>query len=243
MVSDDDTEATNNAKHSMAEANGDEEQGMTEAGVHHLTDTEKTIASSSHSPRPTRTFSRGLRERQDSSKFFGGFGQLNDAVKLHQKIGASISDGRYQTLDILREESLPLSQVKVLQESKIRFKARERSIRQTVLFTLFMLICYFVFGVLIVVRIGGQTIQNALLYAVYTMTSTGFGSVKVPLTQGFMVFLIFFMFYGVACVVLLVSKKNDVSSLDLDLPCSSYPFIIYQLLGVTSVSLRLSRIF
>jgi hypothetical protein len=197
MVSDDDdTKATSN---NMAESIDD--GGVPESG---------NIASSPHSPRAERRLSRVPRERQDSSKFFGGFGQLNEAVKLHQKIGASMKDGRYETLDIIAEESPSLSQVKMLQESKIRFKARERSIRQTAAVTLFMFICYFVFAVLLVVCIGGQTVQNAFLYAVYTMTSTGFGSVKVPLTQGFLVSLIFLMLYGVACVTLLVSKKNSV---------------------------------
>ena len=140
------------------------------------------------------------------SKFFGGFQELNQEVKLHRKIGASITkDGNYQTLDILAKDG-SLSFVKPVKESKIQFDARRTSIRQTASVTLFMLICYFVVGVTMVVRIGGQSVQNAIFYLVYTMTSTGFGTVEVPLEGYFPIFLIFLMFYGVGCVTLIVSS-------------------------------------
>ena len=138
-------------------------------------------------------------------KFFGGFGELNQEVKLHRKIWASITkDGKCQTLDILAKEG-SLSREKTVKESKIQFDARKISIRQTASVALFMLIFYFVLGVTIVVRVGGQTIQNAIFYLVYTMTSTGFGTVEMPLEGYFPTFLIFLMFYGVGCITLVVS--------------------------------------
>jgi hypothetical protein len=161
-----------------------------------------SISPAHHSDRRLRWVSR---ERQDSTRFFGGFGDLNREVKLHRKIGASIKDGKYETLDNLAEESL--SRVKHVKESEIRFTARKKSMRQTVTVSFFLLICYFAAGVSYSVRVGGHTIESAFLYCVYTMTSTGFGSVQQPLTSSSLVFLIFLMFFGIACITLLVSPE------------------------------------
>ena len=128
-----------------------------------------------------------LSNQEMSARFLGGFGELNLAVKLHQKIGMSTIDGKYETLHNLAKGSL--SQIKFAQEAKIRLMAHKRSIRQTFVVALAMISIYFLLGTLIVVHLGGQTLDQALLYCVYTMTSSGFGSVKVPLTQSFLVFL------------------------------------------------------
>ena len=143
-----------------------------------------------------------LKRQEMSARFLGGFGELNLAVKLHQKIGLSTIDGKYVTLHNLAKGSL--SQIKFAQESKIRLLAHKRSIRQTFAVALAMILSYFLLGTLIVVHVGGQTLDQALLYCVYTMTSSGFGSVKVPLTQSFLVFLIFLMYFGVASITLVV---------------------------------------
>jgi len=178
-----------------------------------LTEAELT-APSSHNPNVQKQVSnRHLkfnfvtekhRIRQESTtNMFGGFGEMNQAVKLYQKIGANVKDGKYETLDKLYMGS---SEVAIMKESRIKFQAREKSIRQTTAFTLFLFACYFLVCVPILVHVGGIGFQNALLYCVYSMTSTGFGSVKVPLTSSaFLVFLICLMLYGVACVVLVAS--------------------------------------
>jgi hypothetical protein len=162
-----------------------------------------SLSPAHHSGRRLRFVSH---ERQDSTRFFGGFGDLNREVKLHRKIGASIKDGKYETLDNLAEESL--SRVKHVRESEIRFEARKKSMRQTFTASLVMLICYFVAGVSFSVRVGGHAIESAFLYCVYTMTSTGFGNVQQPLTSTSSFFLVFLMFFGMACVTLLVSEKD-----------------------------------
>jgi len=110
-----------------------------------LTEAELT-APSSHNPNVQKQVSnRHLkfnfvtekhRIRQESTtNMFGGFGEMNQAVKLYQKIGANVKDGKYETLDKLYMGS---SEVAIMKESRIKFQAREKSIRQTTAFTLFL---------------------------------------------------------------------------------------------------------
>ena len=181
------------------------------------------------------------RIRQESTaNMFGGFSEMNQYVKLYQKIGQSVKDGKYETLDKLYIGS---SEVAFMEEHRIKFQARAKSIRHTTGVTMLLFLSYFLICVPVLVHVGGIGFQNALLYCVYSMTSTGFGSVKVPLTSSsFLVFLMFVMFFGVACVMLVaatlylyislqaskIKKKHDKARMarqddDTDVKCLGEP--------------------
>ena len=179
-------------------------------------DADMTLSgSSSHVPFQKQTSARHLkfnfvtekhRIRQESTaNMFGGFGEMNKTVKLYQKIGACVKDGKYETLENLYYMGSS-SEGKFMEETEIKFEAREQSVRQMTGMALFLFTCYFIISVPVLIHLGGVDFQEALLYCVYTMTSTGFGSVKVPLeSSAFLVFLIFVMFFGVACVMLVAA--------------------------------------
>jgi Ion channel len=131
----------------------------------------------------------------------GGFGELNEALRLHRKIGVSLKDGKYETLDRLYTGSAPVTW---MEERMMQFQARERSIRQCTAAICSFFAAWLVAGVFILVYVGGLSFQDALLYSMYSITSTGFGTVKIPQTRGFLAFAIIFMFVGIAFVALTV---------------------------------------
>jgi len=141
----------------------------------------------------------------DASSVFGGFGELHDTVKLHRKIVESSKGGNYRTLERMYENSpsaLENGPAKMDENEVIR-RCRISAGRQAFalvlgLFLSFMAVCIAVF-----VHVAGMTIPEAILYATYTVTSTGFGMMQIPHTPGFFFFATVFMFAGVAGVTLL----------------------------------------
>jgi hypothetical protein len=166
---------------------------------------ETTIQTGDHHVSNNRVF-RSMSSKKPFGGGLGGFGELNEAVKLHRKIGSSLNDGKYETLDRLYTGSSPVTW---LEEKTIRFRAQERSIRQFTAAICGFFVCWLIASNCIFVHVAEMTVQNALLYTMYSITSTGFGSVAIPKNPSFLVFIIIFMFTGIAFLALSVSTRKQ----------------------------------
>jgi len=85
-------------------------------------------------------------------------------------------------------------------------QARVRSLRQTALLTFLALIALQTVSCTVCVHFGGTTVAEGLLFATYTATTAGFGSVPIPETPGFFVFACANMLVGVCMVTVVVSQ-------------------------------------
>jgi hypothetical protein len=91
-----------------------------------------------------------------------------------------------------------------LEEKQIAYIARYRSIRQSAAFSVLFMIVFGAIGVSFFMTQGDIAFENAMLLLLYTITSAGFGSVKIPKTDGFLAFLTAYLFIGISALAILV---------------------------------------
>jgi hypothetical protein len=92
-----------------------------------------------------------------------------------------------------------------LDEQQVRHLSKYRSNRTVALWTFLLYFLYEVFATLFVLIGADVRLDQAVVFTMYTVTTAGFGSVPVPKTTGFLVFLILNIFISVSGVAVLVS--------------------------------------
>ena len=61
-------------------------------------------------------------------------------------------------------------------------------------------------AILFFVYRGGLSIPNAILFAIYTTTTSGYGSVDIPTENGFLLFLVVYIFLAIAALTILIAE-------------------------------------
>jgi len=169
-----------------------------------------------HHPSHDSNSVRRVKMVSDASSVFGGFGELHDTVKLHRKIVESSKGGNYKTLERMYEDS-PSSYdngATKIDENELRFRCRERAGRQAFALILGFFLLFMTVGITIFVHVADMTVPEAMLYAMYTVTSTGFGMMQIPHTPGFFFFAVIFMFVGVGCLTLVAFETYLYAALE-----------------------------
>ena len=129
-----------------------------------------------------------------------GGGGGGGAVKANTRRGLAevLEDHRYY-------QELTKSLEQASAERKLEYMARTSSIRQNArLMTAWMLL-FLTLSITFFVHYGGLTLPNAMLFAVYSLTTAGFGSVKIPFTTPFLIAVVVFIFVGLASVTILAA--------------------------------------
>lgn len=113
-----------------------------------------------------------------------------------------LADGDSSTNDLFQVDG------KALLSYAIHFNARARSITQFAVGSMIFFVCLLTISVSIFVNVAEVGIRDALLYSFYSVTSTGYGTVPMPLDNDlFCLYLVFFMFIGVGSTVVVVSSN------------------------------------
>jgi len=100
----------------------------------------------------------------------------------------------------------------VLLAHRMRVEAKKRSITYQVIGVIAFTFVFLTFSTILFVRVADLNVRDALLYVVYTTTSTGFGTVPMPKDEPlFFFYLSFFMYVGLFCTMSLVSKDEGLS--------------------------------
>ena len=92
-----------------------------------------------------------------------------------------------------------------VEQRRIAFKARVITIRRMLLGTFLFMVLLLLASISFFTRVGGLSIRDAILFSLYTITTAGFGSVDIPFTNGFLLFVILFLYVGIATLVILVA--------------------------------------
>jgi hypothetical protein len=87
---------------------------------------------------------------------------------------------------------------RALEEKQIADLARIHSIRQTAIVSVLFFIVLQVGGVAFFVTQGDMSIADAALVSAYAVTSAGFGSIFIPKTTGFMIFITLYVYVGIS---------------------------------------------
>lgn len=146
---------------------------------------------------------KGSSESVKSEPQFGmGLVELRRNVASYRGLTNSFADDSGNKADTLRQLSLAYN--KKLDERKIRYHARIMSVRQTAAGSVLFMIFFMVGSVTFFVKTGNLTVVDAVLFFLYSITTAGFGSVKIPQDNSFLLYVIFFVFVGIATLTIVV---------------------------------------
>ena len=130
-----------------------------------------------------------------------GLFELQRNVASYRSLGNSIAENaRDETL-----QQLNLVYDKKYRERQIKYQARVLSVRQTFAGSLIFMTIFLTGSVAFFSKTGNIPVPDAILFAFYTMTTCGFGSVVIPHTTPFLSYVIFYIFVSIAGLVILVS--------------------------------------
>jgi len=156
---------------------------------------------------------KGSSESVKSEPQFGmGLAELRRNVASYRGLTNSFADDSGHKADTLRQLSMAYN--KKFDERKIRYHARIMSVRQTAAGSVLFMIVFMVGSVTFIVKTGNLPIVDAVLFALYSVTTAGFGSVTIPHDNSFLLYVIFFVFVGIATLTIMVSQVYQFISLE-----------------------------
>lgn len=112
-------------------------------------------------------------------------------------------------------EQLETEYDRALQEIKLDVKAKLHWIRYSAGYSVIFVIAYLLIGVVFFRQVTDWTLTEAIFFAVYTMTSAGYGCYKMPRTNVFQLFQIVYILVGIAALAIMVRsgrKQNIVAT-------------------------------
>jgi hypothetical protein len=101
-------------------------------------------------------------------------------------------------------EQLETEYDQALQDIKLDLKAKLYWIRYSAGYSVIFVIVYLLIGILFFRQVTDWTLPETILFAVYTMTSAGYGCYKTPRTNTFQLFQIFYILIGIAALAIMV---------------------------------------
>ena len=101
-----------------------------------------------------------------------------------------------------------------LEERDISYSARYRSVRQSALFSIIFMLIFLSLGTVFFLRQADWTVGEALLFGVYTITTVGYGHLEHPETPSFQLYVVFYVFIGIACLTIMVAQVYQCLALE-----------------------------
>lgn len=104
---------------------------------------------------------------------------------------------------------LERSYFNVLEERQIELYARNLSVRQTAWAAVTTMLALLTLGTAFVKHEFGVPISHAVLFSVYTVTSAGFGNVRIPFDESpaLLTFAICYVYLGISALAILVAQS------------------------------------
>jgi len=114
---------------------------------------------------------------------------------------SNLTEVDWETLTLLNHEYK-----RVMEENQISMIAKFESIRQTARGAIALMTIVITLGTTFVKRRAKVSVSQAILFSVYTVTSAGFGNVKIPHTSGFLLFVLAYLFVGISLLAILFAQ-------------------------------------
>lgn len=117
-----------------------------------------------------------------------------------------------QDLEICRR--LDEEYERALEEREIGYNARYNSVRQSAGFSIAFMVTYMTLGTIFFTKVAGWELHQALFFAIYTITTVGYGSYRLPDSVGFQIYTIFYIFVGIATLTIMVAQVYQCIALE-----------------------------
>lgn len=112
-------------------------------------------------------------------------------------------------------QQLDLEYDRALEEREIGYNARYQSVRQSACFSISFMIMFLCGGVAYFTHYAQWEVRDALFFSVYTVTTVGYGlDSRVPDADQFQLFIIFFIFVGIATLTIMVAQVYQCVALE-----------------------------
>lgn len=160
--------------------------------------------------RPNRDRENYGRRTRSTSLGMNGFRDLQLDVREYRGESKNEQlDGTHQRPNPVDEETL-LNLTKqdkaASREATVTEMAQYRSIRQTAVVSVALMLVLQTVTATSLVRAGDVSIDEAILFTMYSVTTAGFGSVDIPFTPGFLLYLVVYMLVGIGLTTVLASQ-------------------------------------
>jgi hypothetical protein len=103
---------------------------------------------------------------------------------------------------------------RALEEREIGYNARFNSVRQSAGFSIAFMAVYMTLGTIFFTKVAGWELHQALFFAIYTITTVGYGSYRLPDSTGFQIYTIFYIFVGIATLTIMVAQVYQCIALE-----------------------------
>ena len=103
---------------------------------------------------------------------------------------------------------------RALEEREIGYNARYNSVRQSAGFSIAFMAIYMTLGTIFFTKVAGWELHQALFFAIYTITTVGYGSYRLPDSVGFQIYTIFYIFVGIATLTIMVAQVYQCIALE-----------------------------
>jgi hypothetical protein len=143
-------------------------------------------------------------------KLFGGSSDETNVLPSLTPPSSLMTDEDLEICQRLDEEY-----ERALEEREIGYNARYDSVRQFAATSVIFMFLYMTLGTVFFTQIAGWDVHEALFFSIYTITTVGYGSDKdIPTTPGFQIYVIFYIFVGIATLTIMVAQVYQCIALE-----------------------------
>lgn len=154
----------------------------------------------------TELLARSSFHTTEDDAFSGLLSQAESSTRPDTEKATTHTGTKPTKADIGVLKALSTEYLTTLERKQIQSMAKFKSYRQTAMIAVVMMVAFWCMSVAVMMTVADANFRDALLFTMYTVTSAGFGTVEIPKTQGFLVWVVISVFVGITCTAILVSK-------------------------------------
>ena len=143
-------------------------------------------------------------EEEDSSSKTRKHPERRRTAEVSQQSSAASSMFTHHDLEIIHR--LEEEYDRAVEEREVHYAARYHSVRQSACFSVGFMIVFILLGTIFFLKQTDWGIQDSLLFSIYTITTVGWGHLDTPETPTFQLYVIMFIFVGVATLTIMVAQ-------------------------------------
>jgi len=147
-------------------------------------------------------------------KIGGGLSTLRSRGASLARMSSDTSNLTLTMEDIEICQRLDEEYEKALEDREVGWTARYNSVRQSACLSLTFMFVYLILGTMFFQSHTSWDIPDSLLFTIYTITTVGYGNHYLPTEPGFQLFVIFYIFVGIATLTIMVAQVYQCIALE-----------------------------
>jgi hypothetical protein len=135
---------------------------------------------------------------------------LPEVAHAFEKAKIKVDTARLSANDVLLLRQLNLTYQTEMEVKQISNLARYQSMQEMSFIAVLVMVLLQIIAVVLCAHFADVSVADALLFAMYTVTSAGFGSVDIPKTSGFLLYVTLYVFLGISSLAILVRQCSEL---------------------------------